>query len=199
MDIRTVNTPARQPSWLRVFVIIFAAFLVLIACAAISIGYTVHRFWENTLSEEITRSLTQKAQMFANRVNSDRQHQIADITSQEGQQAGARATVIDTNGKVIADSEMPIASLEDDGRHPEFVAALRGEIGVDSRKRNAFGIPVLYVAVPVGGGAVRLAYPLSDTSIATSQARKTMLFGVLISIAAALVVSAIATTTITRH
>ncbi len=37
--------------------------------------------------------------MFAYRVEADRQHSLADITSQEGQAAGARATVIDPTGQ----------------------------------------------------------------------------------------------------
>jgi len=179
-----------------VFAILFSSFVVMIACTAVGVGYSVHRYWKNALLAEVTRSLTQKAQMFASRVNTDRQHQIADITSQEGQAAGARATVIDVNGKVIADSEIAPASLGNDSQHPEFAAALRGEIGTDTRKRNTFAIPVLYVAVPVSGGAVRLAYPLSDTAIASAQARKMLLLGSLIAVLAALAISGLASRTI---
>jgi two-component system, OmpR family, phosphate regulon sensor histidine kinase PhoR len=181
-----------------VFAILFSAFLVLIACSAVSIGYRVHRHWENVLSAEIARNLTQKAQMFAAAVNSERQRPIGELTSQFGQQAGARATVIDVNGKVVADSQIAVASLEGDGRHPEFTAALRGEIGVERRKRNTFAIPVLYVAVPVAGGAVRLAYPLSDIAVATSQARRTIFMGSLVATLAALAIAAIAATTALR-
>ena len=35
-------------------------------------------------------------------------------------------------------------------------------IGSNERRSTTLGIPFLYVAVPVSGGAVRLAYPLSD-------------------------------------
>jgi len=37
--------------------------------------------------------------MFAHRVETDRQYSLAVITSQEGQAAGARATVIDPTGR----------------------------------------------------------------------------------------------------
>jgi len=171
----------------------------MIACISISVGYSVHRYWENALVEENTRSLTQKAQMFSGRVNAARQRPIGELTSEFGQEAGARATVIDVNGKVVADSEIAVASLEGDGRHPEFVAALRGEIGVDKRKRSAFGIPILFVAVPVAGGAVRLAYPLSDLSIASSQSRTTLLYSSLIAVIAALATSALGSAAIVRR
>ena len=48
----------------------------------------------------------------------------------------------------------------------EFVAALAGNIGVDERRSHTIGIPFLYVAAPVSGGAVRLAYPLVDVEAA---------------------------------
>ncbi len=97
---------------LPVFLILFSSFLAMIAAAVISVGFGVHRYWENVLREEIQRNLTEKARMFASRVNTDRGHKIEDITSQEGQYAGARATVIDANGKVVADSEAQVLSLE---------------------------------------------------------------------------------------
>jgi two-component system, OmpR family, phosphate regulon sensor histidine kinase PhoR len=188
--------PAR-PARLPVFLILFLSFLAMIAATAISMGYTMHRYWESVLHVEIERSLIQKAQLFANRVNTDHANKIEDITSQEGQHAGARATVIDVNGKVIADSEVLVAALENEGRRPEFLAALRGETGVDTRERN--GIPVLYVAVPVSGGAVRLAYPLADISIAAAHARQVLLFGSIVASFAGLAVSALAAQTVARR
>ncbi len=169
----------------------------MIAATAISMSRTTDRYWQSVLCVEIERSLTQKAQLFASRVNTDRTHRIEDITSQEGQHAGARATVIDVNGKVIADSQIPVAALENEGRRPEFGTALRGETGMDTRKRN--GIPVLYVAVPVSGGAVRLAYPLADVEIAAAHARQVLLLGTLVAVFAAFAISALAEQTIARR
>ena len=187
----------QQSARLPAFLIVFTSFLAMIAATAISMGYTVHSYWESALRVEIERSLTQKARLFASRVNTDHASKIEDLTSQEGQHAGARATVIDTNGKVIADSEVPVAALENEGHRPEFLAALRGETGVDARKRN--GIPVLYVAVPVSGGAVRLAYPLADINIAKAHARNVLLLGSLVAVGAALAVSALAAGAVARR
>jgi two-component system phosphate regulon sensor histidine kinase PhoR len=187
-----------KPGRAAIFLILFSSFLVMIAATAISVGYGVRRYWEGVLREEITRNLTQKARMFAARVNTDHIHKISEITSQEGQNAGARATVIDGNARVLADSEVPIASLENEGRRTEFAAALRGEIGSDTRKRNAFGIPILYVAVPVSGGAVRLAYPLSELGIARDQSRKVMLGGIVLAVLAAVAISFVTAQTAAR-
>jgi two-component system, OmpR family, phosphate regulon sensor histidine kinase PhoR len=175
---------------LSTFLILFVSFLVIIAVATVTLTGSVNRYWQGVIQDEITRDLTGKARMFAARVDTDRLHTIQDITSQEGQYAGARATVIDVNGKVLADSEIPVAALDGEGKRPEFAAALRGQTGVKSRKRNTFGVSVLYVAVPVSGGAVRLACPLADVDIATAHTRHVMFLGIAAAIIAALLVSA---------
>ena len=181
----------RSRGRLGTFLILFISCVAMIAVAAITISYSVNRYWQAVMREEITRSLTEKARMFAARVDTDRLHKIDDITSQEAQYAGARATVIDGNGKVLADSEVSGATLENEGRLPEFATALRGQTGVAIRKRSAFGTPVLYVAVPVSGGAVRFAYPLADVGIAMAHARNVLSLGIVAAIVAALVVSAL--------
>ena len=61
--------------------------------------------------------------MFAYRVENDRQHTLADISSQEGQAAGARATVIDPTGNVLADSEADPGTMENHANRKEFVSA----------------------------------------------------------------------------
>src|SRR5205807_4487793 len=106
-----------------------------------------------------------------------------------GQAAGARATVIDPQGNVLADSEAPPSIMEDQARAPEFAAALRGEIGSDVRRSRTVGVPFLYVAAPVEGGAVRLAYPLSDVQAAVGRVRHTPLLGSLLALAVAVLIS----------
>jgi two-component system phosphate regulon sensor histidine kinase PhoR len=187
----TTGAPPKRTSRLRVFVLLFISFLILIAVAAFATIYSSESFWQKALRDQTTRDLSQKAQMFASRVNTDRSTKIADLTAQAGQQAGARATVVDGNGKVVADSQIPVASLEKEGERPEFSAALRGETGVETRGRGAFPVPVLYVAVPVSGGAVRLAYSLADIDAAVAEERRILVLGCLIATLAGLIISAL--------
>ena len=184
-------------SWLSVFLISFSSFLVMIAVAAYAVAHNVENFWQNALQQELTRNLTEKAQMFAGRIEADHLTPIADLVSEEGLRSGARATVIDANGKVVADSQAPAVSLENEGALPEFSAALRGEIGTKMRARNH--IEVLYVAVPVGGGAVRLAYPMADFEIAKHESERLLLLGCLVGVIAALVIASVTARTITRR
>jgi two-component system, OmpR family, phosphate regulon sensor histidine kinase PhoR len=181
----------------RIILLLFGSFLLMIAGAGIAFSFAIHSC-EEALRFDIERNLTEKARMFAADVNSDRTRSIAILTAQEGQLAGARATVIDTNAKVIADSEVRVSELEDEGRDPEFASALRGETGTDVRARGQFGVNVLYVAVPVSGGAVRLAYPLADLEIQSSRSYRTLAAGCAIAIALALFISAVASAAISR-
>ncbi len=149
-----------------------AAFLVVIAAAAIMFDLMLGGAWEASLRSEIERNLVQKTQLLAYRVETDRSgHSLADIAAEEGQAAGARVTIIDAAGNVLADSETNPANMQAAAKSPEFAAALAGKVGSSQRRSATLGIPFLFVAVPISGGAVRLAYPLSDVDAVSQQVR----------------------------
>jgi len=176
-----------------------AVFLLVIGGTAFTLQWTVHKVWEATLHESIVRDLTEKARMFAYRVENDRQHSLADITSQEGQAAGARATVIDPTGKVLADSEADAATMENHASRAEFKNALSGKLGTDQRSSHTLGIPFLYIAVPVSGGAVRLAYPLTEIEATNRQLSKALLRGSMWAVGLAVIVAALAAAYVARR
>jgi two-component system, OmpR family, phosphate regulon sensor histidine kinase PhoR len=175
----------------RIFFRLLTAFMLLIAAMATMLDLSVRKAWEGSLRQEIERNLKQKTVMFANRVNTDHEHSIQEIAAQEGQAAGARATVIDANGKVLADSEGAADSAEEPAPLPEFDSALKGNIATDARRSRPLGIPFLYVAAPISGGAVRLAYPLSDLEAVRSQARSKLLFSSAMAFLAAVVIAGV--------
>jgi two-component system phosphate regulon sensor histidine kinase PhoR len=169
----------------RIFFKLLAAFLIVIAATAITLDFMLGSAWEAFLRTEIERNLTQKTHLFAHRVETDRAHSLPDIATQEAQAAGARATVIDASGKVLADSESNPASLENQATVQEFAAALAGKTGSNERRNATLGVPFLYVAVPVAGGAVRFAYPLSDVEAAHAQVHRKMLWASVLALAIA--------------
>jgi two-component system phosphate regulon sensor histidine kinase PhoR len=183
----------------RVFFKLLAAFALVIAAATFALDLSVRRAWEDSLRQEVLRNLTQKTLMLADRVNADRGRNLQDIVSQTSHAAGARATVIDAAGKVLADSEADASSMENHAQRPEFEAALKGQVGTDTRSSATIGIPSLYVAAPITGGAVRLAYPLSDVESATARARKTLLMISAITLLGALVVAGLAAQSTARR
>jgi two-component system phosphate regulon sensor histidine kinase PhoR len=176
----------------RIFVKLMFVFLLVIGVTALTLQLTVRRVWQRTLREQIERNLKEKTLMFAHRVEADRAHSLADITSQEGQSAGARATVIDPTGKVLADSEADPATMENHSQRKEFIAALSGQLAADERMSKTVGIPFLYVAAPVAGGAVRLAYPLPEIETTDRPLNRALLWGSLAAVLFALMVAAVA-------
>ena len=176
----------------RILFKLLLTFALVVLVTAVTLDISIRRAWENSLRDEIQRSLTAKTRLLANRVEIDRQHSLQDIASQEGQAAGARATIIDPTGKVLADSEADPASMENHRGRKEFAAALGGNVGVDERRSHTIGIPFLYVAAPVSGGAVRMAYPLSDVEAASQRVHHALLLGSLVAFVIVMLLAAIA-------
>jgi two-component system, OmpR family, phosphate regulon sensor histidine kinase PhoR len=173
----------------RIFFKLLAIFLIVTAATAAILDVMLGSAWERSLRTEIERNLTQKTLMFAHRVEIDREHSLADIAAQEGLAAGARATIIDASGKVLADSESNPAQMENHAQRVEFAAALSGKTGENERRSAALGVPFLYVAAPISGGAVRLAYPLSDIEAVQAQVRRRLFWGSAIASFIALLIA----------
>ncbi|MFZ1139102.1 MAG: ATP-binding protein [Candidatus Sulfotelmatobacter sp.] len=183
----------------RIFFKLLAVFLIVIAATAAILDVMIGNAWEASLRTEIERNLTQKTLLFAHRVETDRAHTLADIAAQEGLAAGARATIIDASGKVLADSESNPATMENHAARKEFAAALAGQTGENERRSATLGIPFLYVAAPVSGGAVRLAYPLSDVEAVQAQVHRRLIWGSSIAFIIALLIAATASVWTSRR
>ena len=183
----------------RIFFKLAAAFAVVIAGATLALDVSIRDVWRHSLLQQMELDLQQKAAMFANRVNTEASPQMPAIAREVAIASGARATIIDASGKVLADSEADAATMENHAQRPEFVAALAGRAGMDQRRSRTIGVPLLYVAVPVSAGAVRLAYPLSDVEASVAEVQRKVLLGSALALAVALLLAAIAAQAISRR
>ncbi len=183
----------------RIFFKLLAASLVVILVTALTFNFMIGSAWEDSLRAEIERNLAQKTQLLAHRVEADRAHSLSQIAAQEAQSAGARVTIIDPGGDVLADSEADPAHMQNHASRPEFAAALAGKLGVAERRSATVGVPFLYVAVPISGGAVRMAYALSDVEAIRAQVLRRLEIASGITLLFALVVAAVAARSIARR
>jgi len=184
----------------RIFFKLLAVFLLVIGATALIMDLMLGSAWEASVRSEIERNLQQKTLMFAHRVESDHgAHSLAEIAAQEGQAAGARATIVDASGRVLADSEADPAAMENHATRKEFAAALAGRVGSAERRSATVGTRFLYIAAPVSGGAVRLAYPLSDVEVIQQQVYRRMLWGSALALIIALLVAATASVWTSRR
>ena len=184
----------------QVFFKLVTAFVLVIAAATLTIDFAVRRSWEASLRDEIQRSLQEKTLMFADRIRSAPPGaNMEEIAKDVSRQSGARVTIIRRDGLVLADSNANPEEMENHATRPEFRAALNGQVGSNSRTSHTLGVDFLYVAAPVPGGAVRLAYPLIEIAQVNHKVRMTLLGASTLAFAFALIIAALAARSITAR
>jgi len=159
----------------QIFTKLMIGAAAVILVATVTLDITVTHFWEASLRNQIRLSLTEKTEMFAHEVQDVTRAGLQREVKETANLANARVTVITEQGKVLADSEANPPEMENHATRPEFIAALHGQVGSNVRRSHTLGIEFLYVAAPLNGGAVRLAYPLVEIRQAVWKVRKTIL------------------------
>jgi len=188
----------------RVFLRLAVLFLVLIASSTLVLDLVLERQWRASLQQQSEADLRRMTSIFAARIAGS---SLSDPFLQESllsmaQAAGARALVIDSQGRVLADS----ARMSQGSAHaapqllemPEFRDALNGRAGSDLRK-SAEGVEYVYVAQPVPGGAVRLAHPLAPVRPPRRQIWWALSMSAAVSCLFALVLAALAAKSISSR
>lgn len=97
-----------------------------------------------------------------------------------------RITLIDPDGIVVEDSEVPasqLATLENHRTRSEVGAALAGSTGRESRSSASVGRRLMYVAIPGGPGAVRMAADLDQVNQTVRRAQRGVLLAALTALA----------------
>ena len=184
----------------RVFLKLLILLLVVIGVSTTALDLLVRRNWEHSLLSQLNQDLRDKAQMFAARAEHERGTiAFQQLVKEEGAAARARATIIERSGKVLADSEANALEMENHSTRPEFVAALNGHVGADTRTSHTLGIEFVYVAAPTSFGAVRLAYPLASVRADISKIEKQLLEASAVSFLVGLAVALIGAESISRR
>jgi two-component system phosphate regulon sensor histidine kinase PhoR len=119
-------------------------------------------------------------------------------------QAGARVTLVEGDGVVLADSEVApenVAAMENHGTRPEILAARRDLVGFGERESATVLEPFVYVARRVGEetnpvGYVRLAISQNDLDALEAPFRRTL---TQISVLAGLMVAVVVAFIRQRH
>ena len=114
-----------------------------------------------------------------------------------------RITIIDREGKVLADSERDPASMENHGNRIEFIEAVEKGLGESMRLSGTLNIPMKYVAVRVTGGekiagVVRIAVPLSEVQLELRPLYRAAILGAIAAIGAAAIIAYLMAIAISR-
>ncbi|MBA3893452.1 MAG: PAS domain-containing protein [Gemmatimonadales bacterium] len=116
-------------------------------------------------------------------------------------QSGRRITLVDADGRVRADSDFPtgpLPAIESHLDRPEIQAALAGRTGTTTRQSETVGRTLLYVAVPGGPGAIRIAADLSQVDEIVSRAQDAVAGAALLALLVGTVLALIAGRSIAR-
>ncbi|HEU0141720.1 MAG TPA: HAMP domain-containing protein, partial [Bryobacteraceae bacterium] len=128
--------------------------MLLVALAAVDI--LISRVAETHYRETLIRDLRSTGEMLALCPPGQ--------ATELARAAVLRLTIVDDAGRVRVDSDADPLHMESHRERPEIREALSGRHGTSIRRSPTLGIDFLYVAVPYGKGALRLAMPLSDVS-----------------------------------
>ena len=110
---------------------------------------TIREFYRDTLTDHLkTLGYTLNSEV-AELLGTGRATQLDGFIKQLGGKIHTRVTIIATDGKVLADSEENIQSMENHSHRPEVVEALQGKTGKSIRFSSTTDGDRLYVAVPI--------------------------------------------------
>ncbi|HTK56467.1 MAG TPA: HAMP domain-containing protein, partial [Gemmatimonadales bacterium] len=152
------------------------------------------------LERDLASSLEREARLISSALPTDSLGARAAV-HRFSQENGHRITLIDTTGRVLAESGVPDASvsaMENHLHRPEVQAALAGRVGTDTRMSATFGVIHLYVAVAGGPGVVRVAAPYDLVDATVHRAQAAVVWAALIALGAGLLLALFAGRSIAR-
>jgi two-component system, OmpR family, phosphate regulon sensor histidine kinase PhoR len=170
----------------RIFLKFAFVAMALLALAGAGAQYLVSRITEQNFRADLEASLAEKTRMARTVFESEPEERYRELAVALAADAHARVTVIRNDGQVVADSGADASTMENHAARAEFAAALGGREGVSRRISGTVKEDLLYYAVPMRGGAVRLALPIPAIEARVAEVRGRIVRVVLVALAPAL-------------
>jgi two-component system phosphate regulon sensor histidine kinase PhoR len=131
---------------------LFPSYGLLVAAAALLLGWAGVRALERALLEDTRHDLLSRADFLDSQLGPDipeDRASFARLTRQIDQNSGIRITFLLADGKVDSDSRSRPEEFDTQRGRPELVAGLSGKIGEAVRYNAGLDERVMYLAVPV--------------------------------------------------
>lgn len=175
------------------------SFLILVLLTVSAIGTYVLWYSHQSNLSSLTASLRMQA-LLANQVLSGpltpdgSRPDVDSFVKNLTQQTGLRLTVIQPNGKVIADSWENPAIMDNHLQRPEVAAALSGQEGIAIRYSSTLDQNMLYVALPMYSngklvGITRVSDSLEHIEAGFAKIRSALILAFVIAALLAIAVS----------
>jgi two-component system phosphate regulon sensor histidine kinase PhoR len=177
-DSITRRRRGRRPTLARR---LLAWYALAVVALLLVLGAVINQRTGDLLIDELTNSLEEEAK--AVRFSLEQSPAIQEDATALGDRIGTRITIIAADGTVLADSRSNPAEMVNHGTRPEVMAALAGELGVDSRLSETVGVSFRYVALPVADGRIyRLSVPLTEVDESLNRLRFSIVGSALLMI-----------------
>jgi len=176
----------------------FAAFVLLTIVTAIILScFLVIRLGDNVeakISQRLQNNTILAGEIFKKAMVEGDSTYIQRETKNLAKNLNLRITVIDKEGKVLADSEREASSMENHGDRAEFIEAVEKGLGQSTRFSQTLNYPMKYVAVRVADGedvvgVVRIAVPESEVQLEMRELYRAVMLGTAAAICIAAIIA----------
>jgi two-component system phosphate regulon sensor histidine kinase PhoR len=187
---------------------LFASYIFLIVSLT---GLTLVVLWSaieqhcmTTLGATLRNSALMARPAVLPLLETGRPGELQQMVTALGKETQTRITVINAEGRVLADSVENAPVMEDHKNRPEFAQALQGNTGTSRRYSSTADQDMLYVAVPLEGadkqivGAIRTSFFLSRIDSLLADLRQKMMSVALLILLFALIAAALLSRTVSR-
>jgi two-component system phosphate regulon sensor histidine kinase PhoR len=140
-------------------------FTLVMVLVLLVTGLLVLRHLEALDTANLERDLTRRARVVAEVMGPLPQGPGEEgdaLATRMSQILECRVTLIQASGVVVGESLQPSATMEDHSGRPEVARALAQGVGSDTRSISTTGLHMMYVAVKVPGGVVRVSLSLKE-------------------------------------
>lgn len=183
----------------RIFFKLVAATVTLLVLALAVVDVLVSGVAANSYRQNLQNELTTRLRLII-ALAGHRLHELDRAEfSRLAATAGGRLTWIAADGRVLLDSEADASQMDNHRSRPEVAQALQGRLGVASRRSPTVGADFLYVALPLGRGALRLAMPISEVHAAVRALRRRILVAAGMAFLPAVFVAALLSRYVSRR
>lgn len=145
------------------------AFLIIIAVLILRsfVGSELEDYYGKKITETLSSNALLAGEILKSDVASARQKNVQNEVSLLAENLELRVTVIDTKGRVLADSEKDHSLMENHLEREEVSSAITSGFGESTRFSNTLGLFMKYVALPITDkgrvvGIIRFAMPFTE-------------------------------------
>jgi two-component system phosphate regulon sensor histidine kinase PhoR len=183
---------------------LLASAFLLIAVTLLVLDFPLTRYTSRREVQSVELRLESEARILQGEVQEIPLSRLDDWAHQASLRGGARVTVIDPRGVVLADSDHDPETMENHAQRPEIQAAYRNGVGSSIRHSATINRDLCYLALRLDyqgkpGHVLRLALPLEDVDSAIAAVRWRILSASLLAALVALVIANFFSQSFTRR